>query len=190
MILNGQALLRAAPLDPMIPEKRREHGVSFGLAEAGIDVRVQQDIRFTPPDPVDFFRIMASGNQIKDRAALAWRAFHGFVEVDGKCTIGRFAIASTVERFEVPRHLLAVMGHKSTWARQGVNVWAGTTAEPGWGGWLTLEIGFHGSEPVHIPAGSGIAQVHFHELAEAGDYAGGKYANQPARPIAAIMERG
>ncbi len=186
MILNGQALLRAAPLDPMIPEKRREYGVSFGLAEAGIDVRVQQEIRFTPPDPVRFFDTMS----ITRHRSTAMKAFHGFVEVDGKCTIGRFAIASTVERFEVPRHLLAIMGHKSTWARQGVNVWAGTTAEPGWGGWLTLEIGFHGTEPVHIPAGSGIAQVHFHELAEAGDYAGGKYANQPARPIAAIMERG
>lgn len=188
MIVNGSRLLAAAPLSPMLATKERAHGLSYGLAEAGADIRVKQTIRFVPPDPLAFFNVMAAGRGLIARDVHALEAFHGYVEVDGKRTLGRFALASSVERFRVPENLVAVIGHKSTLARQGINVWAGTTAEPKWEGWLTLEIGFHGNEPVTIPAGSGIAQVLFHELAEPGDYAGGKYANQPDRPVAAIME--
>lgn len=188
-ILNGKSLLAAAPLDPMVPTKLREHGVSYGLAEAGADIRVKQAITFTPPDPVHVALLMkqALKTGLMDDVKLQ-EAFHGYVEVDGVRTLGRFALASSVERFRVPANLVAILGHKSTWARRGVNVWAGTTAEPGWEGWLTLEIGFHGNEPVHIPAGSGIAQVLFHDLAEAADYGAGKYQGQPDRPVPAIME--
>lgn len=190
MIRNGSKLLASAPLDPMVPTKERAHGVSFGMCEAGIDIRVKQTVRFVPPDPLAFFNVMAVGKGLIARDCHALEAFHGYVEVDGKRALGRFALASSVERFSVPPHLVAIMGHKSTWARRGVNVWAGTTAEPKWEGWLTLEIGFHGNEPVTIPAGSGIAQVLFHELAEPGDYGSGKYADQADRPVAAIMEGG
>lgn len=192
MIVNGKSLLAAAPLSPMLDHKARAHGVSHGCAEAGYDIRVKQDIRFTPPDPVHHAMMILHSARIDEitagMAQAIERAFHGYVEVDGVRTLGRFALASSVERFRVPANLVAILGHKSTWARRGVNVWAGTTAEPGWEGWLTLEIGFHGNEPVHIPAGSGIAQVLFHELAEPGDYGGGKYANQADMPVAAIME--
>lgn len=187
-IINGSALLRAAPLSPMLATKERAYGVSYGLAEAGYDIRVRQHIRFVPPDPVVYAKL-TSLRVYDSLAAEALReAFDGYVEVDGKRTLGRFALASSVERFQMPRDLVAVIGHKSTWARRGVNVWAGTTAEPGWEGWLTLEIGFHGNEPATIPAGSGIAQVLFHELAEPADYGAGKYANQADRPVPAIME--
>lgn len=185
MIVNGKILLDAAPLDPMVPTKMRAHGTSFGLAEAGADIRIKQDVRFVPPDPALFYRAM--GATAYEAAKVA---FHGYVEVDGERTLGRFALASSVECFDMPPGLVAVIGHKSTWARRAVNVWAGTTAEPGWKGWLTLEIGFHGNEPVHIPAGSGIAQVLFHRLENAADYADGKYQGQPDRPVAAIMEKG
>lgn len=48
MILNGEYLLRAKPIADMVPEKRREHGVSYGLTEAGYDVRVKQEIILSP----------------------------------------------------------------------------------------------------------------------------------------------
>lgn len=195
MIRNGSKLLECKPLVPMVPTKMREHGVSFGLAEAGIDIRVKQEIRFVPPDPINYARLLRDyakspswGYIYSGQERQLQEAFHGYVEVDGERTLGHFALASSVERFQVPPHLVAIMGHKSTWARRGVNVWAGTTAEPAWEGWLTLEIGFHGNEPVTIPAGSGIAQILFHELAEPGDYGSGKYANQADRPVPAIME--
>lgn len=47
MIINGKYLLDAAPIKDMIDEKRREHGVSYGLGEAGYDIRVKQPITLT-----------------------------------------------------------------------------------------------------------------------------------------------
>lgn len=186
MIVNGQKLLAAAPLCPMLATKERAHGVSHGLAEAGIDIRVKQDIRFVPPKPY-LLRELFLDNPDMVEAEKISEAFHGYVDVDGYRTMGRFVLASSVERFRVPRNMVAVTGHKSTLARKGVNVWAGTTAEPGWEGWLTLEIGFHGNEPVHLPAGSGVMQVLFHELAEPASYSG-KYQGQLDMPVPAIME--
>ena len=48
MIINGNALLQAAPLTPMLREKMREHGVSYGLTEAGYDIRIKQEVTLTP----------------------------------------------------------------------------------------------------------------------------------------------
>lgn len=186
-IVNGRGLLNAAPIADMLDRKARLHGVSHGLAEAGYDLTLKQDVSFDPPNPLRFADLL---DRHGPRGPELAEAFQGVVTVGGARHLGRFALASSVERFIMPPDLVAVIGHKSTHARRGINVWAGTTAEPGWEGHLTLEIAFHGNEPVHIPAGSGIAQVLFHRLEHAADYAGGKYHRQPDRPVDAIMERG
>lgn len=148
MILNGELLRRAAPIEDMLPDKRREHGVSYGLAEAGYDIRIKQSIRMSPAK--------------------------------------RFTLASAIERFQMPRHLVGVVHDKSTWARQGLSVF-NTVIEPGWHGYLTLELVYHGDEPLHIPAGAGIAQVLFHELHSLAAY-DGKYQGQEDRPVEARHE--
>ena len=48
MIINGKTLLTSAPLTPMRHTKAREHGVSFGLSEAGYDIRINQDVTLHP----------------------------------------------------------------------------------------------------------------------------------------------
>ena len=48
MIKNGKTLLESAPLTPMRHTKAREHGVSFGLSEAGYDIRINQDVTLHP----------------------------------------------------------------------------------------------------------------------------------------------
>jgi len=48
MIKNGKTLLASAPLTPMRHTKAREHGVSFGLSEAGYDVRINQSVVLHP----------------------------------------------------------------------------------------------------------------------------------------------
>ena len=78
MIINGQKLLRAAPLSPMLATKERAHGTSYGLAEAGADIRVKQTVRFVPPDPLAFFNVMAAGKGLIARDVHALEAFHGF----------------------------------------------------------------------------------------------------------------
>ena len=202
-ILNGSRLLSAAPLSPMMPTKERAHGVSFGLAEAGIDIRVKQTIRFVPPDPLDYWEGMkamervTTPEKVVEAATMAMVSFYGMVDVDGDTKAGRVALASSVESFHMPDDLLGIVHDKSTWARQGVSV-LNTVIEPGWGPhpdrpdegcFLTLEIVFHGNKPITIPAGAGIAQVIFHEIGETARY-GGKYTGQPSRPVAAILEKG
>lgn len=48
MIVNGTALLKAAPLSPMLATKERAHGVSHGLTECGYDVRLDQNVTLHP----------------------------------------------------------------------------------------------------------------------------------------------
>lgn len=146
MIINGKSLFDAWPVEPMMREKHKCNGVSFGLAEAGYDIRIKQEVLLHP------FR--------------------------------RFKIASTVERFKMPEDLVAIVHDKSTWARRGLSVF-NTVIEPGWKGYLTLELVYHRWKPLRIPAGAGIAQVLFHRIAETAAYHG-KYQNQEDRPVEAI----
>lgn len=205
-IINGSQLLRAAPLSPMLATKERAHGVSHGLSEAGYDLRIRQTIRFMPPNPLVFSDVMQVTSW-PPRDSIALEALFGYVEVEDHSddgdeptitrTPGRFTLASSIESFNMPTNLLGIVHDKSTWIRQGMSV-ANTVIEPGWGPspdrpedgcFLTLELTFHGNEPLTIRAGSGIAQVIFHEIGEMARY-GGKYTGQPSRPVAAILEKG
>jgi len=145
MIINRDTLYRARPIDDMIPEKLKAHGVSHGMSEAGYDVRIKQDLWLHP--------------------------------------LRKFRLASTVEYFTMPNNLVGVVHDKSTWARRGLSVF-NTVIEPGWYGWLTLELVYHGWKPLHIPAGAGIAQVIFHETSDKAWYTG-KYQDQPDEPVSA-----
>lgn len=101
---------------------------------------------------------------------------------------GDFALASTLERFSLGADVLATVHDKSTWARQGLAVQT-TVIEPGWHGWLTLELTNHGPETLVIADGAPIAQILFHQLAAPTEapYAG-KYQAQERGPVEARME--
>jgi dCTP deaminase len=156
MIVNGEALLLAAPIKDMMREKVRGPLTSHGLAEAGYDIRIKQDILF----------------------------MEGEVRVDGAWSDGNFALASAIEEFDMPHNLVGVVHDKSTWARKRLSVF-NTVIEPGFFGGLTLELVFHGVGPLHIPAGSGIAQVIFHQTVMRAAY-DGKYNGQSTDPTPAI----
>ena len=101
---------------------------------------------------------------------------------------GEFALASTVERFSMPSDLLAKVADKSSWARRGLAV-QNTIVEPGWSGFLTLELTNHGHAPIDIEAGSPIAQIIFHQLLEPTEIPyRGKYQDQADAPVPSIME--
>lgn len=165
MITNSIALLEAAPIKNMLANKERLHGVSYGMSEAGYDIRLKQDITFFPED---------AGN---------------FVKVDSDYFYDtQFTIASAIEEFDMPDNLAGIVHDKSTWARKGLSVF-NTVIEPGWKGFLTLELVYHGSDTLFLPAGCGIAQVVFHQTVTSVSY-DGKYQGQADRPVAAIMEKG
>jgi len=101
---------------------------------------------------------------------------------------GAFSLASTIEYFITPTDLVGIVHDKSTWARRGVTV-QNTVIEPGWCGFLTLELTNHGEEPVVIREGDPICQVVYHLLDMAVRGYSGKYQNQPDEPVEAIYEQ-
>lgn len=99
-----------------------------------------------------------------------------------------FKLGVTLERFRMPLDLIGVVHDKSTLARMGFSV-NNTIIEPGWEGYLTLEI-HNRSKGSHVLfPGQPIAQVVFHKLdvsLEAG-YSG-KYQGQGPSPQPAIFD--
>ena len=119
-------------------------------------------------------------------------AFFGFTEViDGDLIVtkvGRTAMASSVERFQISPHLWCEFRNKSTHARCFIDATIGTDGEPNWQGYLTIEMIFHDNEPLVINTGTGILKAVFHELENKGFY-DGKYQNQEDRPVPPIYEK-
>ena len=146
MIINGKTLGHARPIVDMEDSKLQAHGTSYGMSEAGYDIRIKQSVLLHP--------------------------------------FKRFTLASTIERFQMPKYMVGIVHDKSTWARRGISVF-NTVIEPDWRGFLTLELVYHGLIPLRIPAGAGIAQVIFHRTEEVASYGTGKYQDQADRPVQA-----
>ncbi|UZV39816.1 dUTPase [Xanthomonas virus PB119] len=170
MIINSHVLLHKAPIKDMFATKQSNGDVSFGMSEAGYDIRIKQQIRFT---------------SVRGKSIVLVTEVDHQHEVVGTTTQngGRFTLASAIEEFQMPDDLVGIVHDKSTWARRGLSVF-NTVIEPGWKGFLTLELVYHGQDELIIPAGSGIAQVVFHETAVRSAY-NGKYQNQEDEPVAA-----
>lgn len=103
---------------------------------------------------------------------------------------GEFVLASSVEHFDMPNDILAQVCDKSSLARQGLFV-QNTIIEPGWKGFLTLELTYHANKRrwLGIEAGQPIAQIIFHRLEEATEKPyDGKYQNQESGPQAVRFE--
>lgn len=99
-----------------------------------------------------------------------------------------FVLAHAEEYLNIPRDVSIVCMNKSTWARTGVmlNV---TPGEPGWSGYLTLEISNTTNLPVKIWSGIGVVQLQFFKLDQEPmvSYSDrmGKYNHQPKMPVLA-----
>lgn len=169
MIINRVPLLAAAPIVNMVPRKETAHGVTYGLTEAGYDIRIKQRVHFI-------------AGQISVYTPSEQHAL--FVPEWQK---GRFVLASSIEEFTMPDNLVGKVHDKSTWARRGLSVF-NTVIEPGWKGFLTLELVYHGEEELVIPAGAGIAQVLFEDLTHPASYRG-RYQNQADCPVPAKEAR-
>jgi len=126
--------------------------VSYGLSSFGYDIRVANEFKvFTNVHS----SIVDPKNFREDT----------FVDViTDACIIppNSFALARSVEYFRIPRNILAFCIGKSTYARCGIIVNV-TPFEPGWEGYVTIEISNTTPNPAKIYAFEGIAQVVFFE---------------------------
>lgn len=103
---------------------------------------------------------------------------------------GRFKLASTVEHFWMPNDVVGRVHDKSTLARLGLAV-QNTIIEPGWRGYLTLEISNNGYRDHELEAGQPIAQIIFELLDEPTEQVySGKYQDQADEPVEAKLENG
>ena len=129
--------------------------ISYGLSSYGYDMRVG-----------DHFKVFTNVySALVDPKNFSPQSF---VDIQANvCVIppNSFALAESVEYFRIPRNVLTVTVGKSTYARAGIitNV---TPFEPGWEGFVTLEISNTTPLPAKIYANEGIAQVIFLEADE------------------------
>lgn len=99
---------------------------------------------------------------------------------------GQFRLGAASERFCMPNDVIGMVYDKSSWARRGLSLF-NTVIEPGWCGYLTLELTNLGQERLYLPQGVPIAQVVFSYLDQptAMPY-DGKYQSQQQGPQGAI----
>lgn len=145
--------------------------VSFGLSSYGYDLRV-----------ADEYKIFHNAlNTIIDPKEIS---SDSFIDFKGNVCIippNSFALARSVEFFRIPNNVLAVCVGKSTYARCGIitNV---TPFEPGWEGYVTLEISNTTPLPAKVYSNEGLCQVLFLESDEACEVSysdkNGKYQHQ------------
>ena len=100
---------------------------------------------------------------------------------------GGFCLASSIEKFNLPNFIVGICHDKSTLARRGLSVF-NTVLEPGWLGYLTLELSNRGNELIVLSRESPIAQIIFHKLDEPTRQPyekDAKYQNQSRGPVRA-----
>lgn len=158
-------------IEPFESAQVRTGKISYGVSSYGYDIRVAPEFKvFT-----NVHHVVVDPKVFDDRS---------FVDVHtDECIIppNSFALARTVEYFNIPRDTLVLCVGKSTYARCGIIVNV-TPLEPTWRGYLTLEISNTTPLPAKIYANEGIAQLLFFQSDEEPETAyedrKGKYQDQ------------
>ena len=110
------------------------------------------------------------------------------VKQDIRLLPDKFILASAIEEFHFPNDILGVVHDKSSLARRGLSVF-NTVIEPGWFGFLTLELRNQGDDIINLSAGAPIAQIIFHRLEAPTQLPyQGKYQGQADEPIPTLLE--
>ncbi len=160
-------------IEPFADQRVRKGVISYGLSSYGYDMRL-----------ADEFKVLnRASNKMIDPKNFDEECFE--VVWGKECVIppNSMVLARSLERFKIPRDILAVCFGKSTYARCGVIVNV-TPFEPEWEGYVTMEISNTSILPAKIYAEEGIAQVLFFKADEPCEtsYADkkGKYQDQKA----------
>ena len=144
-------------IDPFVDHLVREDKegnkiVSYGLSSFGYDIRVAGE-----------FKVFTNvHNGVVDPKEFQADTFVDILTDECIIPPNSFALARSIEYFRIPRTILAFCIGKSTYARCGIIVNV-TPFEPGWEGYVTLEISNTTPCPVKVHANEGIAQVVFFE---------------------------
>lgn len=165
--------------------------IGYGLTSCGYDIRLGNEVwhlksigeainpkRMKEPEYL---------NRVMDRRTYG----------DGEEVIvpaNGYILGVSKERFSIPRIIAGRCVGKSTYARCAVMINV-TPLEPGWKGYLTVEVANTGPAPVVVFAGEGIAQIQFEVLtarpektyADKCNGAPGKYQGQTGVTLAKVL---
>jgi len=149
-VLADWQITQEVVIRPLAEGGSRNGAISYGVSSYGYDVRVGRHFKvFT-----NVYGDVVDPKNFSPRAFVDIEADHCLIPPNS------FALAETVEYFEIPRDLLAICLGKSTYARCGIIVNI-TPLEPEWRGKITLEISNTTPLPAKIYAEEGIAQIIF-----------------------------
>lgn len=149
---------------PFVREKVRLGALSYGLGHFGYDIRIADEI--VVPKPLDPHEMIypALPEEIDKQRLRTVKLGRSPENPSWNATYvlepGDFVLAGTLEYFRMPGDLVGVVHDKSTLARLGIAV-QNTVMEPGWEGYLTVEISNHGVNRIVLTKDMPIAQVIF-----------------------------
>lgn len=154
-LLSDEEIRKRIKITPFA-EKSDDDEISYGLGSYGYDMRLADYILICTKPKLE----QRSCPGILDPKNVDTRLFK---KVKGKVFLlppRSFALGYSLEKFKIPRDVLAVCVGKSTYARCGIIVNV-TPLEPEWEGHVTIEISNTTPVITKIYAGEGIAQLLF-----------------------------
>jgi len=122
--------------------------LSYGLGSYGYDIRLSNRFK------------CCYGSFVLDPKETSMEDFESFESNNVILEPNSFILGLSVEFFNMPIDVIGVCVGKSTYARRGVSVNI-TPLEPGWKGYLVIEIANLGKTSVKLYPNEGIAQILF-----------------------------
>lgn len=133
--------------------------ISYGLSSYGYDISLSwKELYLFNHVPGVVVNPKQFDNKVLEPATLQKDEYGSFFILPAHS----YALGTTVEEFNIPTNVMGICVGKSTYARTGIMVNI-TPLEPGWKGFLTLEIANLSNADCRIYANEGIAQLLFLE---------------------------
>jgi len=156
--------------------------ITYGLSSFGYDLRLSEtDFRIYRHIPGD---IVDPHNFNKDH--LEQSKLFRDEKTNKKYFIlpnHSYSLGVSAERIIMPNNALGICVGKSTYARLGI-ICNTTPLEPGWEGYLTIELSNSSGADCKIYANEGICQILFFEGEKCDEpYGRGKYQDQPCEVV-------
>lgn len=148
-------LAQAGMISPFEEKLVREGVISYGLSSFGYDIRLADEFKiFT-----NVYSTIVDPKNFDERSFITLKGDYCLIPPNS------FILSRSYEYIKMPRNIFAICLGKSTYARCGliVNV---TPLEPGWEGYITVEISNTTPLPAKVYAKEGIAQLVFWEGGE------------------------
>ncbi len=169
MVFSNRDILRrlSTVVDPLFNEKISEvdgeRKISFGLSEAGIDIRLGRELVLLPNS---YQESILSPDTVLDPKDPHLDQLGEQVKVTGDyydIPPMTYFLGASMEYFRIPTNVIGMVLGKSSYARSGLFV-NFTPLEPGWEGFLTIECFNPLPLYLRVYVEEGIAQVLFFEL--------------------------